>query len=73
MKVKRRLTQAEEFEIMKMVLDKFLWIGTVLMGWGLYRSLTDETTTNGVWYMVAGAVVLLAFALIIVREFEQLR
>lgn len=69
---KRRLAGHEEFEIMKLVLDKFLWIGTGLMGWGLYRSLAIDVQ-DGMWFIVAGAIVMLAFAWVIVKEFEQIR
>ncbi len=71
-KVKRRLAGHEEFDIMKMVLDKFLWLGTALMGWGLYRSIAVDYT-DGIWFIFAGAVVMLIFTWIIVREFEQIR
>ena len=69
---KRKLASHEEFEIMKLVLDKFLWIGTALMGWGLYQSIALDVN-EGLWYILAGAGVMLAFAYIIVREFEQIR
>jgi hypothetical protein len=71
-RIKRRLTSAEEFEIMKLVLDKFLWIGTGLMAWGLYQSIIGDGP-NGLYFIVAGAVVLAIFSVIIVREFEQIR
>ena len=71
-KVKRRLAGHEEFEIMTLVLDKFLWIGTALLGWGLYRSLAVDIA-DGIWYILAGAVIMLAFAWIIIKEFEHLR
>ena len=70
-KIKRRLTSTEEFEIMKLVLDKFLWIGTGLMGWGLYQSIISNP--DGLYFIIAGAVVLAIFSIIIVREFEQIR
>ncbi len=69
---KRRLAGHEEFEIMRLVLDKFLWVGTALMGWGLYRSIAVDYT-DGFWYILAGALIMLAFGWIIVREFEQIR
>ncbi len=69
---KRRLTHSEEFEIFKLVLDKFLWIGTAFIGWGLYQSIVD-TFMNGLWFIVAGAVIMLLFAFIIIKEFEHLR
>ena len=71
-KVKRRLAGHEEFDIMKLVLDKFLWLGTALMGWGLYRSIAVDYT-DGIWFIFAGAVVMLVFSWIIVKEFEQIR
>lgn len=71
-KAKRRLTHSEEFEIMKIVLDKFLWLGTAFIGWGLYLSIA-KTFFDGMWFMIAGALIMLAFAWIIIREFEALR
>jgi len=70
--VKRRLTEKEEFEIMKLVLDKFLWIGMIILGVGLYLSITESFKT-GIWYIVAGAVVLVLFAWFIIKEFEFIR
>ena len=69
---KRRLSSSEEFEIMKLVLDKFLWFGFGIMAFGLYKALT-ATFIAGLWYMVAGAVVLFVFMYIIVKEYEFLR
>jgi len=69
---KRRLAGHEEFEIMKLVLDKFLWVGVALMGWGLYRSIAVDYA-DGFWYILAGALVMLAFSWIIISEFERIR
>jgi hypothetical protein len=69
---KRKLTASEEFDIMKLVLDKFLWFGFGVMAFGLWKSLT-LTFMDGLWYMVAGAVVLFVFMYIIVKEYEFLR
>lgn len=66
---KKRLTHSEEFEIMKLVLDKFLWLGFAIMGFGLYKSFT-ATFAEGVTWMVVGAIVLLLFVVIVVKEFE---
>jgi len=41
-KGKRRLTGAEEFDIMKLVLDKFLWLGFGIMAYGLFLMLTQS-------------------------------
>ena len=67
---KKRLLPAQEFEIMKLVLDKFLWLGFIVMGWGMYLSLTAGNPLEGVWHMIAGAVLLLLFLIIIVKEYE---
>ena len=67
--MKKRLTQTEEFEIMKLVLDKFLWLGFGIMAFGLYKMVTD-TLLNGIGWLIAGIVVLLLFMIIIVKEYE---
>ena len=54
---KKRLTGDQEFQIMKLVLDKFLWLGFIVMGWGMYLSLSQGTVLPGLWYMIAGAIV----------------
>lgn len=71
-KGKRRLTGTEEFEIMKLVLDKFLWLGFGIMAYGLFKMLTDDIQA-GVYYIVAGIVVLLLFMFVIVKEYEFVR
>ncbi|MBI2146133.1 hypothetical protein HYU22_02225 [Candidatus Woesearchaeota archaeon] len=70
---KKRMTEDQEFQIMKLVLDKFLWLGFIIMGWGMYQSLSQSSVLAGIWYMVAGAVVLLLFVIIIVKEYEILK
>ena len=67
---KRRLSGQQEFEIMKLVLDKFLWLGFIVMGWGMYQSLSQDSILAGIWSMIAGAVLLLLFVIIIVKEYE---
>ncbi|MBI2112051.1 hypothetical protein HYT52_00755 [Candidatus Woesearchaeota archaeon] len=69
-KQKKRMTPDQEFEIMKLVLDKFLWLGFVVMGWGMYTSIRDTTVLPGLWYMIAGAVLLLLFMILIIKEYE---
>ncbi len=67
---KKRMTEDQEFQIMKLVLDKFLWLGFIVMGWGMYTSIRDEMILPGLWYMVAGAVLLFLFVILIVKEYE---
>lgn len=75
MKLKKRLTQSEEFEILKLVLDKFLWLGFGIMAYGFYllASGTYETLGNGLGFLVAGAIVLVIFIVILIREYEIIR
>lgn len=68
---KRRLSQNEEFDIMKAVFDKFLWLGVVLVGIGLYQLLTEWKSPF--YFVITGSVVLMLFAWIIIKEFERLR
>jgi hypothetical protein len=70
--MKKRMTEQQEFEIMKMVLDKFLWVGVAVMMFGVYQMLT-KTVSDGINYLLIGAVVLILFAYIIVKEYEVIK
>ena len=72
MMAKKRLSQDQEFQIMKMVLDKFLWIGFGIMLYGVYRMFT-QTITDGISWVISGAILLILFIVIIVREYEIIR
>lgn len=72
MAIKRRLSEQEEFEIMKLVFDKFLWLGAAFAGWGLYISIAQDFS-EGIWYIVAGAAFMIIFAYIIIKEFDHMR
>jgi len=72
MKLKRRLTEKEEFEIMKLVLDKFLWLGFGIMAFGIYKAIVYGFR-SGIWFIGAGIFILLIFAWFIAREFEFVR
>jgi len=69
---KRHLASHEEFEIMKLVLDKFLWVGTGLLVFGLYVVIS-KGLQDGFWYILSGAIVMLVFSWIIIKEFEAIR
>ena len=71
-KLKKRLTEQQEFEIMKLVLDKFLWLGFIIMGFGLYQMYALGIAFGLMW-MVAGAILLILFMLLIVKEYEIVR
>ncbi|MBR9675656.1 hypothetical protein GOV05_01460 [Candidatus Woesearchaeota archaeon] len=73
--MKKRLTQSEEFEIMKLVLDKFLWLGFGIMGFGLYSLITGtaEAFLRGFLMMIGGAIVLILFMILLVKEYEVIK
>lgn len=73
--MKKRLTQSEEFEIMKLVLDKFLWLGFIIMGYGMYVMVAQpgDTLMRGLAIMIAGAIVLLLFMILIIKEYEIIK
>ena len=70
--MKRRLSEQQEFDIMKMVLDKFLWLGFGIMAYGLYQ-MFNATIPIGLSWMIAGAVILLLFTWIIIKQYEIIR
>lgn len=71
--MKKRLTPSEEFEIMKLVLDKFLWLGTAIMGFGLYKVFSEQVALPGMTLIVIGAIVLVLFLILLVKEYEVIK
>lgn len=69
---KRRLTEHEEFQIFKIVLDKVLWAGVILSLTGFYF-LVESLTEKALYFFVPGLILLVIFIWIIARNFEQLR
>jgi hypothetical protein len=67
--MKKRLTDDQEFQIMKLVLDKFLWVGTIIMIFGLWV-MAQRRLLDGVAFISIGAIVLILFLIIVVKEYE---
>lgn len=71
---KKKLSQEQEFQIMKMVLDKFLWLGFIIMAFGLYMMLVfPEDIYKGFSFIIVGAIVLILLTILIVREYEIMK
>lgn len=72
---KKRLSQQQEFDIMKLVLDKFLWLGFAIMAYGLWLLLQHGfvVVRDAILMFVAGAIVLVLFLVLIVREYEIIK
>ncbi|MEM2131143.1 MAG: hypothetical protein QXM96_03630 [Candidatus Woesearchaeota archaeon] len=69
--MKKKLTQMEEFEILKLVLDKFLWMGFAIMGYGFYLLVSGNSTLiTAMSFTFAGVVLLMLFVYILLREYE---
>ncbi|MGE0792770.1 MAG: hypothetical protein AB7V77_01160 [Candidatus Woesearchaeota archaeon] len=72
-KQKKQLTRAEEFDIMKLVLDKFLLLGTFIMGLGFYMIIDGSKTLSFSFLVLgAGAIILIIFAWILAKEYQFL-
>lgn len=68
--MKKKLTRDEEFQIMKLVLDKFVWAGLIIMLLGLHTIISQTGFVVGLWIMVGGAGMLLLLMTLILKEFE---
>jgi len=69
---KKKLSQDQEFKVMLLVLDKFLWLGFGILTFGVFTSIT-KTRTDGATWIVAGAVMLLLFMWLITKEYQVLK
>ena len=58
--LRKTLTWDEEFKITLLVLDKFLWVGFLIMAFGIYNML-ERSVNLGYYYMTIGALILLLF------------
>ena len=70
---KKKLTRQEEFDLMRMILDKFLWVGVFIMLYGLWLILSSTSLVQGFWVMVGGALILMILMAILVREYEIIK
>ncbi len=70
---KRHLTKDEEFQIMKLVMDKFLWLGVIILAFGFYKMITAANIWFSLAIMAAGIIIMLLFSAILVREFNFMK
>ena len=70
--MKKRLSEQQEFEIMKLVLDKFLWLGFILMAFGVYQMFASGILVGMMW-IVSGTLLLILFIILIIKEYEVIR
>ena len=71
--MKRHLTRQEEFDILKIVLDKFLLLAVFLLALGLYLVLTSENFLLSLSIIIAGVILMIIMTIILVREYEFIK
>ena len=72
--MKRVISKQEEFEIFKLVLDKCLWIGVLIMAYGFYRIVSvNESFWYGLSILTGGALLLLLFMWMLMKEYDYVR
>lgn len=67
------MSREEEFEIMKLVLDKFLWLGAAIMIYGFYKLIATADLWFGLSVLAGGAVLLLLFMWLLVKEYNFMK
>jgi uncharacterized membrane-anchored protein len=68
---KIRLTPDEEFQLFKIVLDKYLWLGTIGLMVGIYCLFNKNIDVGfGLLLTLVGAIILLSFTAILTRHFD---
>ena len=69
--MKRHLTRTEEFDILKIVINKVLLLAVLIIGYGLYKItyLIDNLWIN-LSIMGFGCILLALFVFVMVRSFE---
>ena len=70
-KIKRRLTESQEFEFLKVIVDKFLTLGTLLIIGGLFLlAFPNIPQLYSMTLFFGGLVVLLLFVVLILTHYE---
>jgi hypothetical protein len=72
--MKKHLTRQEEFEVLKIVLDKFLLLGVFLLGYGLVKIVESvQEFLVGMSVIIGGVVLLVILTIILVKEYEFIK
>ena len=74
MKMKRHLTRQEEFDVLKIVLDKFLLLSVFMLAYGIFKIIEESTNfLVGLSVLIAGVILLIILTVILVREYEFIK
>jgi hypothetical protein len=72
--MKKHLTRQEEFDILKLVLDKFLLLGIFLLGYGLWKIVESTTDfTVGLAVLIGGVILLMIMTMVLIKEYEFIK
>lgn len=72
--MKKHLTRQEEFDILKIVIDKFLLLGVFLLGYGLFRIIENSADfAIGLSVIIGGVILLVILTIVLVREYEFIK
>ena len=70
-KQKISLTHDEEFQLFKLVIDKYLWLGTIGIIAGIYMLLNKNVDWGlGALILLVSITILLMFTSIMLRHFD---
>lgn len=65
------MTHDEEFQIFKLILDKYLWLGTIGIVSGIYLLLNKNYEWGlGALILLVGIAILLMFTSFMIRNFD---
>ncbi|MGV8168908.1 MAG: hypothetical protein ACP5N3_02525 [Candidatus Nanoarchaeia archaeon] len=68
---KIRLTPDEEFQLFKLVIDKYLWLGVIGLVVGLYCLFNKNIDPGlGVMFVLVGGLILMFFTFVMMRHFD---
>ena len=72
--MKKHLTRQEEFDILKIVIDKFLLLSVFFLAYGVYKIIESSTSILiGFSVMLGGVILLIIMTVILVREYEFIK
>jgi hypothetical protein len=72
--MKKHLTRQEEFDILKIVIDKFLLLGVFLLALGMFNIVDASTSmVMGLAVMLGGVALLIILCAILIKEYEFIK
>lgn len=72
--MKKHLTRQEEFDILKIVIDKFLLLAIFFLGYGVFKIVESATDfAVGFSVLIGGVILLIVLVIIFVREYEFIK